>query len=783
MLTVLAAVAYFGCGKLGIWLAVPPGYSTAVWPASGLALALFMRFGLPAIPGIFFGSYVLNTTLAAADAGAMVEWLLPAIIAGGSVLQTLIAGWLIRWRVEDMWRDEAAIGHALLLGGPLACLTAATIGVGSLVAFGVMPLTDWWQPWVTWWLGDSLGIIAFCPVLLVLVTDDTRFDHHRRIVVALPLAMLFLLVCFSYTYVRDLEQMQRRAAVSEQMQRFVFALEQEISSLSDTARGLAGLFLSSERVSDEEFAQFTQEIVWRSDSIRALEWVPRVEHEQRAAMELRKQQGGFADFHFMTLTDAGKLVLAEDKPVYFPAYQIEPMRGNESAHGFDLSSHKGRRTALSLAQVRRDLTLTEPLELLQIGSEPSYLMLKPVFFSQRVRKVPDSAGASVGGGSGGDSENAGEDDLMGFVVVAFSVRQFVGVALQGINAGEIFVSVNDVTGGRDGNAAPLYSQAGGVAEFAVARDFSVYNRQWHLRAAPSKAFVARIAPWEAYGVLIAGLLFLTLMAVLLIAQTGREAAIKLQVELQTRALSIAKFEAERASKAKSEFLANMSHELRTPLNAIIGFTQRVLKHKSNQLDERSLDALQTVARNGQHLLRLINDLLDMAKVESGKLSLNIEPVYVGELFDDIRQQFQQQAEERNIALEIHCVPGLMIYADRSRLFQVLLNLISNALKFTLQGGVRLLATVDAMASDKVRIDVIDTGIGISPEAQQRLFRKFEQVHGREHSTIGGTGLGLALVRELVSLHGGTVAVQSEEGRGSQFTVWLQRFEVPAVSAD
>jgi signal transduction histidine kinase len=169
-------------------------------------------------------------------------------------------------------------------------------------------------------------------------------------------------------------------------------------------------------------------------------------------------------------------------------------------------------------------------------------------------------------------------------------------------------------------------------------------------------------------------------------------------------------------------------------------------------------------------------------VESGKLSLNIEPVYLGELFADVQRQFQQQAEDRNIALKVNCPADLLVYADRNRLFQVLLNLMSNALKFTFQGSVDLQAGVDSSVPDSVRIDIIDTGIGISAAAQQRLFQKFEQVHGREHAGVGGTGLGLALVRELVQLHHGRVAVSSEEGRGSQFTVWLPRFEQPQVTA-
>jgi signal transduction histidine kinase len=252
---------------------------------------------------------------------------------------------------------------------------------------------------------------------------------------------------------------------------------------------------------------------------------------------------------------------------------------------------------------------------------------------------------------------------------------------------------------------------------------------------------------------------------------------------QSRQLLSAKVAAEQASRAKSEFLAAMSHELRTPLNAVIGFSQLLANKTYGELNERQLQYLTTILSGGRHLRRLVDDLLDLAKVDAGHLTLDLTSVAIGKELDEVVGVVQALASEKNITVSIDVKDELpTISADRQRIQQVIYNLLSNAIKFTDSGGsVTITAdtTIDgaadgASAPGALRIMVADSGIGIKAEDQARIFEAFEQVDSSLVREQGGTGLGLALTRRLVELHGGTIAVASEgvKGRGSVFTVRL-----------
>jgi PAS domain S-box-containing protein len=240
------------------------------------------------------------------------------------------------------------------------------------------------------------------------------------------------------------------------------------------------------------------------------------------------------------------------------------------------------------------------------------------------------------------------------------------------------------------------------------------------------------------------------------------------------ALKIARLEAERANRAKSDFLSRMSHDLRTPLNAILGFAQ-ILELASLGPEER--ESVTQILKGGQHLLQLINEVLDIARIEAGHLSLSVEPVNAGEIVQQAIELVRALAGARGIAIDVH-LPSqeVVIRADRQRLNQVLLNLLSNAVKYNRPGG-SVTAGVEPLDDGRVRIAVTDTGPGIPPAKLALLFQPFERL-GAEQSGIEGTGLGLALSRRLAEAMEGTLGVASEVDRGSTF--WIELADCEAV---
>ena len=246
-----------------------------------------------------------------------------------------------------------------------------------------------------------------------------------------------------------------------------------------------------------------------------------------------------------------------------------------------------------------------------------------------------------------------------------------------------------------------------------------------------------------------------------------------RVEERTADLSRVNTELSRAVRAKDEFLANMSHELRTPLNAILGLSEGLLEQFRGPLNERQQESLRNIEISGRHLLALINDILDLAKVESGRMEVQLDPVLITELCESSLLFVKAQALKKHLHLVLQLDDRrAMMHADAKRLKQMLVNLLSNAVKFTEAGGrVSLEVQTDAEAG-VVRFSVEDTGIGMSPEGMARLFQPFIQLDSRLSRQYEGSGLGLALVRRLARLHGGSVTVASELGQGSRFTIAL-----------
>jgi PAS domain S-box-containing protein len=238
-------------------------------------------------------------------------------------------------------------------------------------------------------------------------------------------------------------------------------------------------------------------------------------------------------------------------------------------------------------------------------------------------------------------------------------------------------------------------------------------------------------------------------------------------------------EVERANRLKSEFLASMSHELRTPINALIGYSALLIDGVLGDINERQRDALRRGRAAAEHLLALINDILDLAKIEAGKMPLHLEDVELRDVIGEVSQQIEPMVRKK--ALEFVVDIGLecpALHTDRTKVRQVLLNLLSNAVKFTNKGRVSVVARC-AEIGDGVRIDVVDTGIGIREKDLPAIWEDFRQVDQSRTREYGGTGLGLSITRKLLDRLGGTVSVRSKYGDGSVFSVLLpQRTPMP-----
>ncbi len=276
--------------------------------------------------------------------------------------------------------------------------------------------------------------------------------------------------------------------------------------------------------------------------------------------------------------------------------------------------------------------------------------------------------------------------------------------------------------------------------------------------------------------IISAILFNSLMGALMVVGSIVRSQDLMQIERQSRELAAAVREAEQANKLKDQFLANMSHELRTPLNAIIGFTEVMMMGLTGTLPQRADHAISRIHLNSERLLTLIDDVLDISKIEAGRREIVKQPFEPGDLLSFLDLDMKRQADSKGLELVTVLDPDLptKLIGDTRCMEQILSNLVSNAIKFTEEG--RITVSLERLSPEEWAIIVKDTGVGIPAHAQEYIFEKFRQVDGTSRRAYSGSGLGLAIVRELALLMDGNIKVQSRPGIGSTFTVTLPLLE-------
>ncbi len=519
----------------------------------------------------------------------------------------------------------------------------------------------------------------------------------------------------------------------------------------EVLHGLAAFFEAQGDVSRDQFRRFVSAALERQPEVQALTWDPRVPNDQREALEARAQAEGFTNFHFTEEQTEGLRVPAQQRKEYFPVFLLESLTKNAPALGFDVGSEPQRLAALEKARDQGVPIATPPVRLAQEpGSQRGFVVFEPVY---------------EGSPSTMEERRA---SLRGFAAAVFRMGDLVEMTLRLAGDNGVGLSLYDKAGG-----SLLYQQPGTRLENMPSwqTEVELAGRHWTLLFQPTGAFRGLhldASPWSAA---IAGLAITLLLSAYLWGSAKRVGEMAQSRQMLLAEIAVrkeAEASAEAANQAKSEFLASMSHEIRTPMNAILGYAQ--ILSRDGALPPFHRDAVATILSSGDHLLHLINEILDLSKIDAGRMEVELTDFDLTALLRELIAMFQHRCEEKQLGLRLEA-PGspVLVHGDEGKLRQVLINLLGNGVKFTERG--RVVLRVIEGDDETWRFEVEDTGIGIPPSLLERIFEPFQQ--GREARRAGGTGLGLAIAKRQAEIAGGQLAVRSAEGVGSCFCLTLR----------
>ena len=595
LVAVLLAIGYYLTGKLALLMAIPPGYATPVWPGAGLALAALLVFGYRIWPGIALGSFWINfpTALASAGGELQVAVLVAAVLALGAALQALVGALLVRRYVDQQTAYARAdqIGLLLLLGGPLACLASATVGLATLWAAGVVSTADIGFNWFTWWVGDSIGVVVVMPIFLAWEATTDLLPRRKKVVATLPTLVLLALVTSVFLRTSALEQQRIRNAFEQRSDRVAHALELRFAGYTEVLHAVANFQTATVADTDRvEFQRLVADMLARHPGLYALSWSPRVPAAQREAHEQSVQGEGFARFRIRERDIHGALVPAGDRAEYFPITYIEPLARNASALGFDLASEPNRLAMLLEARNTGEPAALGQVDLVQTPSgQPGVLVVAPAYRPALLYATPEQR----------------RDALRGYASAVFLVDEMMtrflkGLAVQGMqlrleDAGApparrlLFAHLPPTAGVSDADLArPPHAPA-----LIRTANLQVGGRPWRLVSSLTPDPAGDHRSWAAWSVLIAGLLFTCLFSTLLLVIVGRAAAVKLEVRQRTAELNM-------ANAASLEMAQEMAHLAQH--DHLTDLPNRVM------LQDRLAQAIAHATREQGHMALLYSDL-------------------------------------------------------------------------------------------------------------------------------------------------------------------------------
>ncbi len=752
--SLLAAVNLLA-GKLALLLAIPPGYATALWPPSGMALAAVLLWGYRVLPGVFIGSFLTNVDIGQENVASSV--LVATGIGLASTLQAAVGTFLVRRFVgfPNPLVGQRDILIFFILGGPVACLIAPTISVGIFWTTGTVFASNIAFTWWTWWVGDSIGVLIFTPLVLILFGSPRAIWARRKNTVAIPLVIVVTAVSLLFVYFSSRESQRRQLEFNERCRRLGDELTTQLDRYQEVMWSIALFFESSEHVTRDEFYRFTAPTVKRLRGLHALSWNPKVLPSTLVTFEESVRSEGFPHFRVTERDASGAFVPVLPRREYFPVEFIVPLERNLAALGYDVASDAMRVEALDQAAAVGEASATRPVNLVQDKEmRNGVLLFIPVFASRAALDTVEDRRRS----------------LRGYAVGVFRIDDVVDEALSGVQYDSSGIEVRIIDATLPGVEQNFYTGRWSVSSerlqspLIFTMSYPIGGRNWILQLRGAQENVAPLSHWHAWMVDAVGLGFAALLGLFLLILDGRA------VERETINAKL-----HEAVNARDEFLSIASHELRTPLTPLKLQLQSLLRMSAKETEstdaqDRFRRRLQVIYGQVDRLIRLVDELLDTSRISVGRLVLERQCVDVRQIVIDVLERHDKELRRASIIAKLDAPEPVTAHLDPLRMGQVITNLLTNAIKYAPEKPLHISI---AAAHGHMVLIMRDEGPGIADKDLARIFERFERVAmtGRQQ----GLGLGLYIVRQIVDAHGGTIRAESERGRGTSFIVEIPLF--------
>jgi signal transduction histidine kinase/CheY-like chemotaxis protein len=764
----LLTLAYVVTGKLALMLAVPPGYASPIFPPAGIAVAAMLIAGRVTLPWTFLGSFLLNLWIGYSLGHRLDEHGFAAaiVIAAASTLQAAGGGSALRHAIGypaplDNSRD---LSRFLLLA-PVICLISASLSLSGLSALGVVKPADLAESWVSWWIGDTLGVLVVVPLTLVLAGEPRELWRSRLRPVALPILLSFVLFTAIFIRVSSWEHdgtlLEFRILSQQMVDKIRTGLEQQDVFLEQLERSFSG----RAALSQSDFAHHVESLLQRFPVLQAVEWAPRIDATRRARFEAA-QQPDSPGFAIRELGPSGELRRAGERALFYPVTYVEPSHGNEQAVGFDLTSDSDRKAAVEQAINTGSVAATAPIRLVQEQGEEAGILL--IF--------------AVHDGSNG----------AGVVLVVLRMGTFTESILAPVNA---MISVRLVDLERDKALYGGFSLAPGAVSYQDV--FAFGGRRYSVQTIPTALYLAQHRGWQSWAVLVAGVFSTGILGALLLLGTGYTRQVEKMVEERTRDLESVnqqlqleikeRQQAEAALRqaqrleAIGQLTGGIAHDFNNLLMVVSGNAGLLNENARDDAVRRRASAIMQAAERGQRLTR---QLLAFSR----RRTLRPEPVDLRQRLHEIVEMLSRSLPE-DIEVTVEMPEDIWpVVIDRAEFELALLNIGVNARDAMPRGGQFRIEARNAalyagdmasngLSGEFVAVTLSDTGSGMTEEVLERAFEPFFTT-----KEVGvGSGLGLSQVYGFAKQSGGTAVLASAVDVGTSITLFLPRATKTSVA--